>query len=164
MSSSVAFSSVPSLTIIHFQKLCTCPPKLCPHEALTPQPPCLPEPDHPCSTLCLSGSDCSAMSGIRQHVSFSDDLTFTWHPVLEAHFILEHVLDFLPLEVGTFAWHPVVEAHFILEHVLDFLPLEVEITFHCLSNALQLWCWRRRLRVPWTARRSTQSINKGNQS
>ena len=25
-------------------------------------------------------------------------------------------------------------------------------------NAFKLWCWRRLLRVPWTARRSTQSI------
>ena len=24
----------------------------------------------------------------------------------------------------------------------------------------ELWCWRRRLRVPWTARRSNQSILK----
>ena len=30
-------------------------------------------------------------------------------------------------------------------------------------DALELWCWRRLLRVPWTARRSNQSI-KGNQS
>ena len=27
-------------------------------------------------------------------------------------------------------------------------------------DALQLWCWRRPLRVPWTARRSNQSIIK----
>ena len=25
-------------------------------------------------------------------------------------------------------------------------------------NAFELWCWRRLLRVPWTARRSSQSI------
>ena len=30
-------------------------------------------------------------------------------------------------------------------------------------NAFELWCWRRLLRVPWTARRSNQSI-LGNQS
>ena len=28
------------------------------------------------------------------------------------------------------------------------------------SDALELWCWRRLLRVPWTARRSNQSILK----
>ena len=27
-------------------------------------------------------------------------------------------------------------------------------------NAVELWCWRRLLRVPWTARRSNQSILK----
>ena len=28
-------------------------------------------------------------------------------------------------------------------------------------DAFELWCWRRLLRVPWTARRSSQSILKG---
>ena len=28
------------------------------------------------------------------------------------------------------------------------------------SDAFELWCWRRLLRVPWTARRSNQSIQK----
>ena len=28
------------------------------------------------------------------------------------------------------------------------------------SNGFELWCWRRLLRVPWTARRSNQSILK----
>ena len=28
-------------------------------------------------------------------------------------------------------------------------------------DAFELWCWRRLLRVPWTARRSNQSILKG---
>ena len=28
------------------------------------------------------------------------------------------------------------------------------------SDAFELWCWRRHLRVPWTARRSNQSILK----
>ena len=27
-------------------------------------------------------------------------------------------------------------------------------------DAFELWCWRRLLRVPWTARRSNQSIKK----
>ena len=35
---------------------------------------------------------------------------------------------------------------------------------HRRINAFELWCWRRLLRVPWTARRSNQSILKGNQS
>ena len=31
---------------------------------------------------------------------------------------------------------------------------------HWKIDAFQLWCWRRVLRVPWTARRSNQSILK----
>ena len=31
---------------------------------------------------------------------------------------------------------------------------------HQRSDAFELWCWRRLLRVPWTARRSNQSILK----
>ena len=31
---------------------------------------------------------------------------------------------------------------------------------HQRIGAFELWCWRRLLRVPWTARRSTQSILK----
>ena len=34
---------------------------------------------------------------------------------------------------------------------------------HGIIDAFELWCWRRLLRVPWTARRSNQSILKGNQ-
>ena len=29
---------------------------------------------------------------------------------------------------------------------------------HGRIDAFELWCWRRLLRVPWTARRSNQSI------
>ena len=31
---------------------------------------------------------------------------------------------------------------------------------HRRNDAFELWCWRRLLRVPWTARRSNQSILK----
>ena len=31
---------------------------------------------------------------------------------------------------------------------------------HRSIDAFELWCWRRLLRVPWTARRSNQSILK----
>ena len=32
---------------------------------------------------------------------------------------------------------------------------------HQRIDAFELWCWRRLLRVPWTARKSNQSILKG---
>ena len=31
---------------------------------------------------------------------------------------------------------------------------------HQRTDALELWCWRRLLRVPWIARRSNQSVLK----
>ena len=34
----------------------------------------------------------------------------------------------------------------------------IDETEHQSIDAFELWCWRRLLRVPWTARRSNQSI------
>ena len=36
----------------------------------------------------------------------------------------------------------------------------IKIGEHQRIDAFELWCWRRLLRVPWTARRSNQSILK----
>ena len=36
----------------------------------------------------------------------------------------------------------------------------IKKTGHWRTDAFKLWCWRRLLRVPWTARRSNQSILK----
>jgi len=36
----------------------------------------------------------------------------------------------------------------------------IEKAEHQRIDAFELWCWRRILRVPWTARRSKQSILK----
>ena len=44
---------------------------------------------------------------------------------------------------------------------LGFLFCSIDLYFClCASTAFELWCWRRLLRVPWTARRSNQSILK----
>ena len=40
------------------------------------------------------------------------------------------------------------------------VSLTIEKTEHRRIDAFKLWCWRRLLRVPWTARRSNQSILK----
>ena len=34
------------------------------------------------------------------------------------------------------------------------------IAVYLIIDAFELWCWRRLLRIPWTARRSNQSILK----
>ena len=36
----------------------------------------------------------------------------------------------------------------------------IKRAYHQRIDAFELWCWRRLLRVPWTARRSNQSILK----
>ena len=38
--------------------------------------------------------------------------------------------------------------------------LDYKESWHLRIDAFELWCWRRLLRVPWTARRSNQSILK----
>ena len=38
--------------------------------------------------------------------------------------------------------------------------LTIEKAANKRTDTLELWCWRRFLRVPWTARRSNQSILK----
>ena len=38
--------------------------------------------------------------------------------------------------------------------------MNIKKTQHRIIDAFELWCWRRLLRVPWTARRSNQSILK----
>ena len=38
--------------------------------------------------------------------------------------------------------------------------LTIKKAEHRRTDAFELWCWRRLLRVPWTARRSNQSILK----
>ena len=54
------------------------------------------------------------------------------------------------------------------EYSLEGLMLKLKLRyFDCLKkaelwriDAFELWCWRRLLRAPWTARRSNQSIRK----
>ena len=40
---------------------------------------------------------------------------------------------------------------------MDYTTQKAE---HRRTDAFELWCWRRLLRVPWTARKSNQSIVK----
>ena len=40
------------------------------------------------------------------------------------------------------------------------MDVELDHKEHQIIDAFELWCWRRLLRVPWTTRRSNQSILK----
>ena len=43
---------------------------------------------------------------------------------------------------------------------LQQLDMTIKKSEHQRIDAFELWCWRRLLKVPWTARRSNQSILK----
>jgi len=42
----------------------------------------------------------------------------------------------------------------------SYLVLDEPLEILSKGQTFELWCWRRLLRVPWTARRSNQSIRK----
>ena len=43
---------------------------------------------------------------------------------------------------------------------MDYESWIIKKAEHQRTDAFEVWCWRRLLRVPWTARRSNQSILK----
>ena len=58
-----------------------------------------------------------------------------------------------------------IKVHLVKAMVFKVVMYEYESqtikkTEHWRIDAFELWCWRRLLRVPWTARRSNQSILK----
>ena len=68
----------------------------------------------------------------------------------------------------------VISTRFLLDIIIGhWTNINVLVIYGCESwtirkaerqriDAFELWCWRRLLRVPWTARRSNQSILKEN--
>ena len=44
--------------------------------------------------------------------------------------------------------------------IYDYESWTIKKVEHQRIDAFEVWCWRRLLRVPWTARRSNQSILK----
>ena len=55
------------------------------------------------------------------------------------------------------------QVHIVKAMVFPVVPYDCESwtikkAEHQRSDAFELWCWRRLLRVPWTTRRSNQSI------
>ena len=53
-----------------------------------------------------------------------------------------------------------VKAMVFLVVMYGFESWTIKKAEHCRIDAFELWCWLRLLRVPWTARRSSQSIQK----
>ena len=48
----------------------------------------------------------------------------------------------------------------VVMHGCESWTIKIKKAEHRRIDAFELWCWRRLLRVPWTARRSNQSILK----
>ena len=77
------------------------------------------------------------------------------HGILQAR-VLEWVA--ISLKTDKNVWH--LQLISSIWRPLAFLPVTVSIVECWRIEAFELWCWRRLLRVPWTARRSNQSILK----
>ena len=57
-------------------------------------------------------------------------------------------------------YHPAISSSVIPFSCLQSFPTSGSFQMSQLIDAFELWCWRRLLRVPWTTRRSNQSILK----
>ena len=55
---------------------------------------------------------------------------------------------------------PVVMDRCELDYMREYESWTIKKAECLRINAFELWCWRRLLRVPWTARRSNQSVLK----
>ena len=55
---------------------------------------------------------------------------------------------------------PIVKAVVFPAVTYGYESWTIKKTEHQRVDAFELWCWRRLLRIPWTARRSNQSILK----
>ena len=72
--------------------------------------------------------------------------------------------DFLDLQKSIFS-RQLIENHLVKAMVFPVViygceSWTVKKAEHWRIDAFALWCWRRLLRIPWTARRSNQSILK----
>ena len=74
------------------------------------------------------------------------------------HYILDSILKSRDLVLPTKV-NP-VKAMILLVVMYGYESWTIKKAEHWRTDALELWCWRRLLRAPWTARISSQSILK----
>ena len=87
-------------------------------------------------------------------LSFSLTLIFSATPPLKLDSILKSKDITLPTKVC------LVKAMVFPVVMYGCKSWAIKKAEHRRNDAFELWCWRRLLRVPWTARRSNQSILK----
>ena len=133
-------------------------------------------PDFPSGLLCLS-SCCLASPFPRNHIAFFlysftplHNVTFWERLPLTTLFRVAHMYPFLSLPSHALSFSRIrwrmtlsllrlsfTEPGICWPCSFVWLQLLEDIFAHN-GCAFELWCWRRLLRVPWTARRSNQSI------
>ena len=93
-----------------------------------------------------SDGDCS--HGIRRHLLLGRKAMTNWDSILKSRDIT------LPTKVH------LVKAVVFPVVMYGCECWTVKKAEHWRTDAFELWCWKRLLRVPWTARRSSQSVVK----
>ena len=73
---------------------------------------------------------------------------------------LEHKLGKKSLDVTLLTKGCIIKAMVFQVVMYGYESWTIKKAEHQRTDAFELWCWRRLLRVPWTARRSNQSILK----
>ena len=104
----------------------------------------------------FGGSKVTAYGDWNHEIKWS--LLLGWKTVTNLDSILKSKDITLPTKVG------LVKAMVFPVVVYRWESWTIKKVEHPRIEAFELWCWRRLLRVPWTTRRSNQSILKGNQS
>ena len=116
-----------------------------------------------CWSFSFSISPCNEYSGL---ISFRID----WFDFLSVQGTLQSLLQHHS-SIASILWrsafYMVQLSHLHMDIYRTFVDKVMSPLFHMLSkgerwrvDAFELWCWRRLLRVPWTASRSNQSILK----
>ena len=70
---------------------------------------------------------------------------------------LKHILSFWSEQIYLVAFQILIRVRVVMYGCESWTVKKAE---HWRIDAFELWCWRRLLRVPWTARRCNQSILK----
>ena len=114
------------------------------------------------------------MSSLREGTGFAYPSMFTAHTMISytvgTHYILESILTYWATNKNNVYTWTVFTVYRKISHPWSYLILTISKCgceswtikkAECLRiDGFELWCWRRLLRVPWTARRSNQSILK----
>ena len=126
------------------------------------------QPSHPLSSPSPPAFNLSQHQGLFKWVSSSHQVTKYWSysfsisPSNEYSGLISFKIDWLDLLAVHGTLRSLLQHHCskasILQHSAFFKAIYIPL--NSKYQAFELWCWRRLLRVPWTARRSNQSILK----